>query len=150
MVNDGVPISQILLKFRRHKVTRQQVDSIRTGRMRIVKSVRRDSLDYSDATVGDILATGTIPDKMETALHRALDDLQETKRPAAERFTMLAKAGQTYKNIVGMRLMSKLGRRDAEVIVALVRLFAPDASEEYVIECYKRAEMLVINASKAD
>jgi len=150
MLNDGASVATIQLKFRRHDVTRQQIADIKSGRMAIVKKTRPNSLDFSEATLADVIAPGTIPDKMEVLLHSALDDMRDTKRPASERFAMLAKAGQTYKNVVSMRLMSKLGRRDAEVIVALVRLFAPQASEEQVIEYYKRAEALVTNADKQD
>lgn len=149
MIDDGATPAMIMLKFKTHKPTRQQIDAIRNGRMKLYKAPRKDSFEIS-ASPGDVLYEGTIPDKIEYALHRAMDDIKDSTHAAPNRFAMLTKAGQIYKSVISMRLMSRLGRRDAEVIVALVRLFVPDATEEAVIGYYKQAEMLVTNASKTD
>ncbi len=146
LISDGVPISQIVLKFKRHNISKSQIENIKKGKTKLVKSVRTDSKQHSDATVKSTTLKGTLPEKMETNLHRALDLLTNGRKPVAARFTMLVKAGQVAKNIQSMQLISKLGRLDAEVILMLVRLFKPDATEDDCIKHYKQAEILVKTA----
>lgn len=150
MLDDGATYAQIQLKFKRHKVTRNQIDNLKHGKMKLFKTPRPDSAQYTEETPDSVKAPGTIPEKMETALHLAVDKLAKLNKPAGDTINLLHKSAQTFKNIQAMKLVSKLGRRDAETIITLVRLFEPDATEEQCIEYYKRAEILVTNANRSE
>lgn len=139
MLDEKKTFAQIKLRYARYRPTDHQVRDVKYGRVKLVATPRRDA--YDSPTQTEKIRRSSDPIHMlREGLIDALNDLDG--RPGykpEDRIDMLTKASLVNQRVTAASLVTAMGRRDAEVILAIVRLYEPNATEDDAIRIYKQA-----------
>ena len=139
MLLDGKTVAQIKLRFKRYDPTDSQIDGIKYSRCKLVNEPRKDSYDAPGQSE-PIRKSSDVMWLMRDQLLQALNDLYENNfANAGKRFSGLNVAALINVRITKASIVSALGRRDADVIAAIVKRYEPAATEEDVIRIYRES-----------
>jgi len=138
MIDEGKTVAQIKQRFKRYSPTKAQIDSIRYGRTKTVKTPRTDSNNYphSEPVQRSNDANVLIRDGLVEALN--VLNRRTAKNPDA-RIETLRDASLINQRVTRSSLMSNMGRRDADVILEIIRMYEHTATEADAITIYKQA-----------
>ena len=143
MLIDGSTVAQIQLKYKRYKPTKAQIDAIKYDRVKLVSEPRIDAYDYPQDT--KIRRYSDINEGIRDQLLDAVNLLETNTKKALEKLE-----GLTYISLVNQRLtrasvVSALGRRDANTVLAIIRMYEPNVTEEQAIAIYRQAQTQMKN-----
>jgi len=151
MLDEGIPVSQIKLRFKRYEPTDSQINGIKYGRTKTVKTPRSDSHDSEVGADMPIRRSNDAVALIRDGLVGALNDLAARTRITPEsRIELLKDASLVNQRTTRASLVNSMGRRDAEVILEIIRMYEPNATEEEAIATYRQAVDIVKRRSDAD
>jgi hypothetical protein len=151
MLGEGIPVSQIKLRFKRYEPTDNQINAIKYGRTKTVKTPRSDSYDSEIGADTPIRRSNDAVALIRDGLVGALNDLAARTRITPEnRIELLKDASLVNQRTTRASLVNSMGRRDAEVILEIIRMYEPNATEEEAIATYRQAVDIVKRRSDAD
>lgn len=151
MLDEGKPISQIKLRFKRYDPTDAQINGIKYGRTKTVKTPRSDSHDSPVGADAPIRKSNDAVALIRDGLVEALNQLAVRTRVTPEdRIELLKDASLVNQRTTRASLVNSMGRRDAEVILEIIRMYEANATEEEAIAIYKQAVDIVKRRSDAE
>ena len=143
MLNDGATTAEIKLRHKRHSPTKAQIDAIKYERVKLVSEPTANSYDSPKQTQ-PIHKYKDPWEALEAAFLDASNSLACGALAAAEekKYVLLGLtlAGNRLQR---NSLVNNMGRRDADVLLAIIRMYEPNATQEDAIKIYKQALALV-------
>ncbi len=151
MLDAGTPVSQIKLRFKRYDPTDAQINNIKYGRTKTVATPRSDSHHSTVGAESPIRRSNDAVALIRDGLVEALNALAARTRVTPEdRIELLKDASLVNQRTTRASLVNSMGRRDAEVILEIIRMYEPNCTEEEAIAIYKQAVDIVRRRSDAD
>jgi transcription initiation factor TFIIIB Brf1 subunit/transcription initiation factor TFIIB len=140
MLNEGKTIAEIQLRYKRYTPSVSQINGIKYGRTKLVTEPRADAYASLVDTDEPVRTGKTVTELLDNELLTALEDMgTRTGIMPGDRAAMLEKLSRVDRHIKSSRLESALGRRDAAVIAELIRMYQPAATDEEVVQIYRKA-----------
>lgn len=152
LIDEGLTTAQIIVRCKRHRYTptKAQVDAVRYGRVKTKATKRSDAHDSPEGATDPIRISNDPNHLIRERLIDALNVMhrKQTVKNAVDEIETLQAASLVNQRVTRASLMSNMGRRDAEVILEVIRMYDPTATESDAITIYKQAVDIVQRKEK--
>ena len=139
MLMDGATVAEIKLKHKRHAPTSGQIQAIKYGRVKLVTEPRADAYNAPGMTAPLRRVTDIVVGIREGLLD-TLNDLDNgSSVKAKKRIEVLLSVSLINQRNQRAGLVNAMGRRDADVILTIIRMFKQKCTEEEAIKIYMEA-----------
>lgn len=144
MLDDGATMAQIQLRYKRYKPTVSQIQAIKYGQVKLVATPRSDSHRSEIGADSPIRKSNDAIALIREGLVDALNALQvRTRMTPEDRIETLKDASLINQRVTRASLVNAMGRRDADIILEIIRMYEPNATEENAIAIYRQAADIV-------
>jgi hypothetical protein len=145
MIQDNATVAEIKLKHKRYAPTTSQIDAIKYGKVKLVSEPRSDSFESPKQT-GRIRKYDDPVAAMREVLVNVSNDLESrTGYTPEDSADILVRLSLVSMRLQKASLVNSLGRRDADVVLAIIRMYEPNATQDEAIQIYKQALATVQN-----
>jgi hypothetical protein len=159
MLNDKVPMSQILLKFKKYGLIKDDVYRVRAGRVKLDYTPRVDkghkygarTLPEREGIAAPTDSGLTVQQLIDDAIKTTMEDLRiKISIDPIERGATVERIQRVRRHQQALSITGHLKDADAMLIAQIVRRFKPDATDEEIVLIYRESKAVVAAELKND
>ena len=138
MLLAGDSVATIQYRYRRYQPSYTQIDNIKRGRTKTVKTKRSDAHDNPAGADVPVTSGKSITELLREGLLTSLEgvNMREGMKPA-DRIALLEKASRVDRHVKASELEAHIKRADARIIAAVIRRYEPEATDARIVAIYR-------------